>query len=143
MSNCYTRFCGQLTNLSRDEEGWLKIRYQDGPNDREDEEFSFNLDFEAHCVYFSSEESGRPDHVAEIVVEFLRKFRPKDVFTMTYACYGDRIDLDGIGGGAICVTQYGWDIMDAHSWAENRAAGLADALRGKEAKRDVGRKENL
>ena len=57
-----------------------------------------------HHLWVYAEECGNADNVAWLVQKFLKKFRPKDCWGMTYAVTCSKMRVDEFGGGAVFVT---------------------------------------
>jgi len=55
-------------------------------------------------LWLHSEESGRPERVAHLVQKFLRQFRPKECWSLTYATTCSKARAGEFGGGAVFIT---------------------------------------
>lgn len=75
-----------------------------------------------------SDTNGLPDHVAAAVQSFLKKFRPKKVFTLTWAETCEELKHGAFGGGWIAVSAR--SIQRSNSWerAENDVHGLVNDI---------------
>ncbi len=88
-------------------------------------EFSYGFAFDdrntewGHHLWVYSDEHGSIDQVAWLVQKFLRQFRPRDCWTLTYAATCSRPRAGEFGGGAVIVTASEIHWEDAHSIAEN------------------------
>ena len=55
-------------------------------------------------LWFYAEESGSPDNVAWLVQKFLKRFRPDQCWSLTYAATCSKPRVGEFGGGAVFVT---------------------------------------
>jgi hypothetical protein len=55
-------------------------------------------------LWLHAEESGSPQRVAHLVQKFLRQFRPKECWSLTYAMTCSKARAGEFGGGAVFVT---------------------------------------
>jgi hypothetical protein len=61
-------------------------------------------------LWLYTEESGSPERVAHLVQKFLRRFRPKESWSLTYATTCSKPRAGEFGGGAVFIT------ADAIAW---------------------------
>jgi hypothetical protein len=73
-------------------------------------------------LWIYAEESGSPEHVAAVLEEYLKKFNPTGVITLSWAYTCSKLRVNEFGGGAAVVTAEGTKTLDAQSWAEDLAA---------------------
>lgn len=66
-----------------------------------------------------SETNADFDAVLILIQEFIRKFRPDMVFTLTWAEVCNRSVVGESGGGAVIITATEDKWIDTHSWVEN------------------------
>ena len=142
MADNYITFSEALTNLSQQEEAWLKD-FLSRPDDQDFENWSEEKKaawFKEHDVddlydwpgfeyrfnetedwgrylWIYAEEFGSTRLVGMAVQAFLKKFRTKDCFTLSYAATCSKLRAGEFGGGAIFVTAGGIDEMDSADWA--------------------------
>ncbi len=88
--------------------------------DEEIERYESRADFTSvvgeYQVWFSAEESGNVEHIADFVQEFLAKFRPKGCWSMTWADTCSKARLDEFSGGGVFVTATGQKWVEAGNW---------------------------
>ena len=82
--------------------------------------FDFTITEEDWWIY--TEESGGIDHVACVVQAFIKKFRPRFVFTLTWCEYCDKPRIGEFGGGAMVVTKD--KIRYWNTWTQARRTAL-------------------
>ena len=87
----------------------------------DDDYLGFEHAFENGGLWiYSKDGSGNPDHVAAFVQMFLKKFRPKDAFSLSWGTTCSRPLLDSFGGGAIFVTAEKVEWMNAWTWVDKK-----------------------
>jgi len=125
MSNCYTQFSSIVYNITKDEKDWLEEQFTteentlDGlPCDMEFENREGKTD-----LWLYAEETFNLEGLADILQAFLAKFRPQEIFSLTYACTCTKLRPGEFGGGYCIVT--GKEIIFGNVWQ--------DAQRHKEA----------
>jgi len=89
-----------------------------------------STDVEKEGVWFYADECGNVEAVGELVQEFLKKFRPNDCFSLTYATYCSKLRLGEFGGGAIFVTadEVKWE--NAYTWVQSQEKEFHEQSRG-------------
>jgi len=134
VANHYLQFSEQIELHNKEEVAWAKRQLDAAVPDADREWERLDEDcngFEWEIVekpkkrsflWFYAEESGNPPAVARFVQAFLRKFRPAERFTLTYACYCDRLRLGEFGGGAVAVTADSIEGFDVHDWVATQAS---------------------
>jgi len=157
MANNYLQFAAQLDLLSEDEAAWLKElclyinTTYDGDvmpsafegltalGDAIVEEFEsgFDYKFEGNSVTFVSDEGTDPALIAEIVHQFFRKMRPngRDIFTIQWAEFCDKLRVGEFGGGACVVTREEIVSMTTGEWVIDAAVKASDRLALKKEKK--------
>jgi hypothetical protein len=80
-------------------------------------EYEFHLEPDADLgrhLWLYAEESGYVSRVTHLVQKFLRNFRPKDCWSLTYALTCSKPRVGEFGGGAVFVTatEIKWDSTD-------------------------------
>lgn len=74
------------------------------------------------ALWLYAEEVGEPEHVASVLESFLKKFRPLETITFSWAYTCSKLRVNEFGGGAAVVTADGTKFLDAQSWAEDLAS---------------------
>lgn len=128
MTNYYTLFSEAVSDITPEEERWLRDKLRD-PQGLSDEEYfalqrlfpeiydmeswpGFNWTFEEiyerYCFWFYSEDSGNVEYAIMLVEAFLREFRPDKEFLISWAhtCSSPRLGAFS-GGEYICNKQGG------------------------------------
>jgi hypothetical protein len=78
-----------------------------------------------HHLWLRREEFGCVDRVAHLVQKFLRTFRRKDCWTLTYATTCSRPRVGEFGGGAVFVATDHIKWMNSHHWTESQRVRFA------------------
>ncbi len=153
MSNYYTQFSEEITHITDKEIAWLKAVLTDGTaenasfvvrhKDETDMEHfpDFGWDIKPtthwdadkgelitdtdHFLWLYSEESGDIDQLALVVQEFLKEFTPQSCFSLSWASWCDKLEIESFHGGAIFVTAK--DIKHTHTgdWLEQERKRFA------------------
>ena len=90
-------------------------------NSMECPDFGLELNRGGRTLWLYAEESGDIGHVAILVQQFLRKFRPHGCFSLTAADYCSKPRLGEFGGVAVFVTATEIRLMSTWEWvAEQR-----------------------
>ena len=79
--------------------------------------FDYDLKKMDRSIYFISEEYGNLDTLGSLVHELILKFRPNAIFKLTYAETCSKMRLGEFSGGAMVVSKYGVEYMNAADWA--------------------------
>lgn len=136
MANNYLQFSEVLAGLTAEETTWLQKRLEDASEDDTDadayEEYFPDFSWEVTppsgdkpgALWVYAEESGDVTHVAKVVEEFFKKFRPDGVFTLTWAETCSRMRPGEFSGGWMLVTATDIEIESV----SERLAVRADAL---------------
>ena len=99
-------------------EAWLKEHDVDDLYDWPGFEYRFNETEDwGRYLWIYAEELGSTRLVGMAVQAFLKTFRPKDCFTLSYAATCSKLRAGEFGGGAIFVTADSIDEMDSADWA--------------------------
>ena len=104
--------------------------YEDDLPDAEDAGFCFELieredsDFGRH-LWVHAEDHGNLAQLAHLVQKFLRRFRPDESWSVTYASTCSKPRVDSFGGGAVFVTADEVKFDSAWDFIEREAAALA------------------
>jgi len=141
MADYYTTFSEQLTFKTRQGATWAQ-KYleqfngeidEDNPKSEELEALAdlyelesdyFVLEFQWDIsqenkkwgIWMRSEENGNPDHVAQFVQAYLKKFDPQGCFGLSWAATCSKMRTDAFGGGAIFITAETIDWMHTGDW---------------------------
>ena len=154
MSNNYSQFSEVIDNITDKERAWLdKMPTGDFHDDivlEDVQEFfdmgkdglavygvdggvysrfpEFEMDFEEHDGnrqwWLHGDDNFNSDHVLLVVQTFLAKFRPKEVFKMTWCEYCDKPRIGEFGGAWLAISAD--DFLSGNTWGE--ADEAAEAL---------------
>ena len=69
-------------------------------------------------LWLYAEEGGNPDNVAHLVQKFLKKFRPNQCWSLTYATTCSKPRVGEFGGGAIFITADEINWQNAYDFVE-------------------------
>lgn len=135
MANNYTLFSEALELRNEEEAKWwevvlaqctseddwnytglLKELDQDLINEIRDHGLGCNIEVCPDHVWIYSEESGNVDIPAYLVHLFLRKFRSKDHWSLSWACTCSKPMLGEFHGGAVFVTAEKVSYMNSTQW---------------------------
>jgi hypothetical protein len=149
VANIYVQFSEVIQSLTPAEEAWLRERlpsvsFSDRIEAAEDDELVTDddwLGFDHEFRFYDSShpnapgrylwlyamEGGEPERVAAFVQDFLRKFRPNQCWSLTYAITCSSPRVGDFTGGACFVTadEVRWE--GAAAWAEEQKQAFADA----------------
>lgn len=97
------------------------------PDDDDFEWCGFHTDFEGcgkdRHAWVYAEENGDPGRVVHLVQSFLKRFRPHECWSLTYATTCSKPRVGEFGGGAVFVTVDDIRWQNAHDFvAQQRAA---------------------
>jgi hypothetical protein len=137
MADNYLQFSECLDALTREEAEWLHEQLAENPDrgcprflldlsDREadDCDCGFQYDFQElpqdRCLWLSAEERGDVQRVAHFVQKFLRRFRPDQCWSLTYATTCSTLRLGEFGGGAVFVTPDEICHSDCYGFVEDK-----------------------
>ena len=147
MANNYQQFAEEIENLTEDEAKWVfnflaKCEAEDEEEsdkwctdrgldpedfyefDRENwPGFSYSLGVNKD-LWLHGDENFNIDNLAHFVQEFLKKWRPTEVFKMTYSSTCDKMRIGEFGGGWMVVSAYDCLSEFAHEGAEAGARRL-------------------
>jgi hypothetical protein len=153
MANHYVQFSEALNNLTEAERIWCTTRLQhletvlptydeEGKDDHEqscqpeDEPYleCAQLGFErklqsetnGHSLWFYSESDGNAEHVALFAQEFLKRFRPENYFTLTWAMTCSKPHIGEFSGGAVFVTATEILWNGAYTWLTEKIVDFTD-----------------
>lgn len=109
MANNYVQFSQTLTIDTPEQEKWLKEMLET-PDEKKLEKleiddwpgFSYELDAKSLWVY--SEEGGDINNLVYLVQEFLKKFKPKACWCLTWAETCSKMRVDEFSGSGVLVT---------------------------------------
>jgi hypothetical protein len=76
-------------------------------------------------IWLYADEGAEIDLVAHFVQKFLRKFRPKDCWSLTYATTCSKPQVGEFGGGAVFVTAAEIKYESAYGFIEQQRADFA------------------
>jgi hypothetical protein len=90
-------------------------------------------------LWVYAEESGNPDNVAWLVQKFLKKFRPQECWSLSYAATCSKPRVNEFGGGAVFVTAAEIKWQNAYGFIEDQRAAF-EAKRSKTHRTKKGKK---
>lgn len=137
MADNYLQFSESLDSLTLEEAAWLREQLAEDPfancprflldfADREadDTDYGFQYDLHGdsqdHHVWISAEERGDVERVAHLVQKFLRRFRPDQCWSLTYAATCSKLRIGEFGGGAMFVTTDDIRWNDSYDFVEEQ-----------------------
>lgn len=110
---------------------WCGCRvFRDLPGVDSEDDAGFQYEFGEHenlgqHLWVYADEGGDLDRVAHLVQKFLRQFRPRESWSLTYATTCSKLRLGEFSGGALFVTAGGIESFDAHGFVSDRRAAFA------------------
>jgi hypothetical protein len=152
MANYYTKFSDVLPNLTADEEAWLREQMEGDPEGDEGRGSGPECDHEfldddrpdrwGRHLWLYTAESGDPDAVAKFVQQFLKRFRPGQCWSMTFAYTCSSPGVGDFGGGAVFVAANSIETVDTDYIADQQqrefAGRQADTTDETESEQDGG-----
>ena len=116
MANNYMEFSEAITSLTSEEIKWIEENVkEDSALFADHDAPRFISEIDNATWWLHSNESFDPTHVACAVQAFLKRFRPNQYFTMTWAEYCDKHHIGVFGGGWMVITAD--DIKDGSTWS--------------------------
>jgi hypothetical protein len=122
-------------DLDPEKADWQGCRaWRDLPDCEEDGEIGFHYEFHddhrtadswGRHLWFCTDGWGDPWRVAHPVQKFLKQFRPKDSWSITYAISCSKPRVSEFGGGGIFVTAAETKAYDAHDLVQDAARQFA------------------
>jgi hypothetical protein len=150
MADNYLEFSAALDVETEDERRWLEqqledVEHEDGDMprflldypDRDEGETSagFEVTWESDLVVFFATESGNVGHLAHLVQKFLKEFRPKEAWSVTWAESCSMPRIDAFGGGAAFVTAGEVRWMSTYQFIEDQLAAFQAAAEPSQVQR--------
>lgn len=118
------------TDLADTEADWTGVRFLRDNGDCDPDwdalgfEYNFHDDHDSggwgRHLWVYAEESGNPDNVAWLVQKFLKKFRPDQCWSLTYAATCSKPRVGEFGGGAVFVTADEIKWQNAYDFVEEQ-----------------------
>lgn len=132
MANYYRQFAFALRIESKAQKDWLEAeigrrREEEDPNSGStmaDFDFHFSSDSD-YLMFTDNGESGNVEHIAEIVQAFLKHFKLRTYFLMSWADICDKHRIDGFHGGSAIVTSKKTVWFDEEKWVRDNTKGLS------------------
>lgn len=151
MADNFLQFSTQISNLNKKERAWceghLALFGDEAPQEgdpgygefteligiynleEETETLGFDWEFEDGGLWIYAEMNCNLDHVAAFMHMFLKKFRPNDALSFTWATTCSRLRIGEFGGGAVFVTakKIWWNgawAWEDEKWREFRKGAL-------------------
>lgn len=131
MANYYRQFAFALRIEGMEQKSWLQAKI----NQRKAEEdpdtgsdmayFDFHFSSDNDYIMFKDDgEGGNVEHIAEIVQEFLKHFKIKKYFLMSWADICDKHRIDGFHGGSAIVTAKKTIWFNEEQWIRENTKNL-------------------
>lgn len=92
--------------------------------------FSAEVDEGTRELWVYAEEFGNLDMLVALILEFIQKFRPEYIFTLSYAETCSKMRVGEFGGGALIISREGSKFINTCEWLSHREAEIQEA-RGK------------
>ena len=142
--NNYLQFSEGLESLTSEEADWLKHQLEEVPagkgkvdrprflmdfagcEETDDYDYGFEWRFSTPDatnglrLWLYAEDNGDPDRVACLVQKFLKKFRPDECWSLTYAATCSKPRVGEFGGGAVFVTADAIRWQNAYEFVEQQ-----------------------
>lgn len=87
-------------------------------------EFAFEDDKDSRSLRLHADDYGDPTHAAWLVHKFLKRFRPDECWSLTYANTCSKPRVGEFSGGAIFVTASEIKQQTADDWVQQQRAAL-------------------
>lgn len=137
MANNYLQFAKSICELTSEERAWFEEALREPEEGEEEQEtrpwsdeegrIDFSHDFiDETALHLYSEESGNIDAVADLLCAFLKRFRPNDVETITWAATCSSMRDGEFSGGAVVVTAEEIRGFSADEWASQQEAAFRE-----------------
>ena len=132
MADNYLLLAESLTELTPDEEAWLAERLaskheesNDPAANDEDDLTGIGFEFygdqsDGRCLKLCAIEAGDPEAAACFVQEFLRRFRPRASFGLSWCASCSKMRDGEFGGGAVFVTADRIESWSSSAWLSER-----------------------
>lgn len=125
MADYHMQFSECINRLNASELHWWKLRVEKLQSDLENDA---DVDYPGEIVvdegnrqvHLYSESGGDPFATVKIVQEFLKFYRSKGHFSLTWAFTCDKPRIGEFGGGALFVTADSIDEFDVTTWLRDR-----------------------
>jgi len=131
MANNYLLFSEMLEFENKEEFEWAKkelTRLKEMKDENDTPMLDFHWEIEENdekkVLWFYTDEFGEPYKVGDFVQEYLKKFHPKDIWTLTWASTCSRPRIGEFAGGGMVVTATDMHFMEAHDWVSKTVAEL-------------------
>jgi hypothetical protein len=114
--------------------------YEDLCDDADEQ--GFHVQFQtgdSNYAWFSADEHGDADRLAHLIQKFLKRFRPDQCWSLTYATTCSKLRAGEFGGGAVFVTADEIKWQSSHAFVEQQRAAFEAAKRPAEVCRTLGR----
>lgn len=131
MADFYTQFSSGIGELTKEEAEWCDANLHDLTVNREDTddplEFEWRLEKDASGTFLwlhDCGDYGNVEQVADFVQSFLIRWRPKEVWYMSWACTCSKPRIDSFDGGAVVVTAKKTYYVNASTWAHKKSTSI-------------------
>jgi hypothetical protein len=101
--------------------------------DAEGVHFEYSLNKKERYLHVYAEEYGNLDTLAALMKEFIDRFRPNFVFTVTWADTCSKMRAGEFGGGGMIVSRFGSEWMSAYDWVSKKREELQKKMEDAES----------
>lgn len=105
-------------------EGWEPPAWYDV--DSEGLGFSAEIDEGTRELWVYAEEYGNLGTLEALVLEFIQKFRPDYIFTLSFAETCSKMRVGEFGGGAMIISREGAKSISTYDWLSHREAEIRE-----------------
>ena len=92
--------------------------------------FSAEIDEGTRELWLYAEEYGNLGTLEALVLEFIQKFRPDYVFTLSFAETCSKMRVGEFGGGALILSREGAKSISTYGWLSHREAEIREKRGG-------------
>jgi hypothetical protein len=140
MADTYLQFSERLELTTAAEAGWLRRQLEedpvtgrrqfllDYPDPEEADSCGFEYEFcedpSGRYLWIYAEDSGNVELVAHLLQKFIKRFRPDQCWSLTYATTCSKPRVSEFGGGAVFITADEIRWQDAYEFVEQERAAF-------------------
>lgn len=145
MANNYLQFSEVIDDITPEESKWAVARltemtdkFRDTFEDGWDFQWDVHSEHDVHNkphIWVYAEEGGEPSHVADFFQEFLKKFRPNESLSLTWASYCSKLRVGEFDGGGFFATAKDVKWFSAHSLIDDAREKFKKGLKKKGKKK--------
>ena len=136
MANNYCQWSESIEELTEEEMDWLHSCFSWEPpegafddekfewpawydRDAESVHFEYDLDRKRGILHVYAEEYGNIDTLSALIHEFIQKFRPDFIFSMSWADTCSKMRIGEFGGGAMVISREGEKWINTDDFINN------------------------